>query len=175
MLIRALPILSLALLAASCGESPAPEGETAESPASTAEDPEVAAVKAANDAPPPLAEIELQGIGYPDIEQHDLYGVGCNFAPKNGGLAAVFLGQDDRGVIKLGGDIVTLAADKGSPTLPYSAHEHYVGTEYSADLTVSGEGSPSGEEAVDYAGQLVIRDAHERTLYDEAGIVQCGA
>ena len=121
-------------------------------------------------------ELELGAIRYREIEQHDLYGAGCSFAPEGGGLSAVALAMAEEGHFLLDGELITLAADKGSAELPYLARREYDGLAYSMtlDLDEAG-GEQSGEETSDYPATLTIRDAREQVVYEKPGIAQCGA
>ena len=117
----------------------------------------------------------LDPIRYREIEQHDLYGAGCSFAPKGGGLAATALAMAETGHFIHNGELVTLAADKGSAELPYLARRKYDGTAFSMTLELDEEtGEQVGEEVSDYSATLTIRDAHEAVVYRKTGIAQCG-
>jgi hypothetical protein len=168
--VKFVPVLLLPVLAlmAGCGND-TPEEPMADDAAA------VAAVKAANAAPPPMASIALQPINYREIEAHDLYGTSCAFAPEGGGIAALFLAMPDAGYLKLDGKLVQLAADAGSPELPYLAHERYDGEAFSARLSVAGAARGDGPETERYTGRLTIEDANGRAVYDAPGTVQCGA
>ena len=73
------------------------------------------------------------------------------------------------------GELVTLAADKGSAELPYLARRKYDGTAFSMTLELDEEtGEQVGEEVSDYSATLTIRDAHEAEVYRKTGIAQCG-
>ena len=158
----AIPTLLLAL--AACSSEP----DEAERQADVAE------VEANQEAPAEV--LELQPILYPDIEKNDLYGAGCSFAPDGGGLGAVALGLADEGYLKRNGEIVRLAADKGSDELPYLARRKYDGTDYSFTLDLDREsGAPTGDETSDYSGTLTVRDGKDRVVYSSTGIAQCGA
>lgn len=129
----------------------------------------------ANQAPAP-EKLELGAIRYREIEQHDLYGTGCSFAPEGGGLSAVALAMAETGHFLRGGELVTLAADKGSAELPYLARREYDGTAFSMTLDLDeSEGRRVGDEVSDFPATLTIRDANEQVVYRKAGIAQCGA
>ena len=128
----------------------------------------------ANQTPPPV-EIVPDPIRYPEIEKYDLFGGGCSFAAKGGGLAAVAIAMEDTGHFLLGGDLVTLAADKGSDELPYLAWRKYDGKAYSMMIDLNQDaGQQSGEETSDYPAMLTIRNARGQVVYRENGIAQCG-
>lgn len=129
----------------------------------------------ANQVPAP-EQLELGAIRYREIEQHDLYGAGCSFAPEGGGLAAVGIAMAETGHFLRNGEMVTLAADKGSAELPYLARREYDGAAYSMTLDLDdAEGEPAGEEVSDFPATLTIRDANEQVVYRKKGIAQCGA
>jgi hypothetical protein len=129
----------------------------------------------ANRIPPP-EELQLEPIRYREIEKNELYGTGCSFAPDGGGMSAVALAMAETGYFLRGDKLITLAADKGSPELPYLARRKYDGAAYSMTLDLDeAEGEQSGEETSDYPATLTIRDASEQVVYRKSGIAQCGA
>ncbi|MEC7888546.1 MAG: hypothetical protein VX540_00795 [Pseudomonadota bacterium] len=129
----------------------------------------------ANRIPPP-EELQLEPIRYREIEKNELYGTGCSFAPDGGGMSAVALAMAETGHFLRGDKLITLAADKGSPELPYLARRKYDGAAYSMTLDLDeAEGEQSGEETSDYPATLTIRDASEQVVYRKNGIAQCGA
>ena len=129
----------------------------------------------ANRIPPP-EELQLEPIRYREIEKNELYGTGCSFAPDGGGMSAVALAMAETGHFLRGDKLITLAADKGSPELPYLARRQYDGAAYSMTLYLDeAEGEQSGEETSDYPATLTIRDASEQVVYRKSGIAQCGA
>jgi len=125
---------------------------------------------------PPPEELQLEPIRYREIEKNELYGTGCSFAPDGGGMSAVALAMAETGHFLRGDKLITLAADKGSPELPYLARRKYDGAAYSMTLDLDeAEGEQSGEETSDYPATLTIRDASEQVVYRKSGIAQCGA
>ena len=129
----------------------------------------------ANRIPPPEA-LQLAPIRYREIAKNELYGTGCSFAPDGGGMSAVTLAMAETGHFLRGDKLITLAADKGSPELPYLARRKYDGAAYSMTLDLDeAEGEQSGEETSDYPATLTIRDASEQVVYRKSGIAQCGA
>ena len=126
----------------------------------------------ANRIPPP-EELQLEPIRYREIEKNELYGTGCSFAPDGGGMSAVALAMAETGHFLRGDKLITLAADKGSPELPYLARRKYDGAAYSMTLDLDeAEGEQSGEETSDYPATLTIRDASEQVVYRKSGIAQ---
>ena len=90
--------------------------------------------------------------------------------------ASVALAMAETGHFLRGDKLITLAADKGSPELPYLARRKYDGAAYSMTLDLDeAEGEQSGEETSDYPATLTIRDASEQVVYRKSGIAQCGA
>ena len=157
-------IVLLALTLMACSNEPNEEERAAA----------VAEVEA-NRVPPP-EELQLEPIRYREIEKNELYGTGCSFAPDGGGMSAVALAMAETGHFLRGDKLITLAADKGSPELPYLARRKYDGAAYSMTLDLDeAEGEQSGEETSDYPATLTIRDASEQVVYHKSGIAQCGA
>ena len=157
-------IILLALTLTACSNEPNEEERAAA----------VAEVEA-NRIPPP-EELQLEPIRYREIEKNELYGTGCSFASDGGGMSAVALAMAETGHFLRGDKLITLAADKGSPELPYLARRKYDGAAYSMTLDLDeAEGEQSGEETSDYPATLTIRDASEQVVYRKSGIAQCGA
>ena len=138
------------------------------------DDAAIAQVEAAQKERAPAREITPQVIDFFDISKGKLTGSGCNFVPDNGGMGAVLLAQEDRGIIKLDGQIVVLAADKGSAKLPQHGWSHYTGREWALTLTRIDDGKAKAMGVIDsFDGQLVISDADSRPVYTAKGNVQC--
>jgi hypothetical protein len=79
----------------------------------------IAQVEAAQrNGQPPVKPIDPQPIMFFDIRDGKLTGTGCNFVADGGGMGAILLAQDERGVMKLDGKLVIFASDKGSKQLP---------------------------------------------------------
>ena len=161
---RIILLATLGLALAACSDAPSEEDRQAA----------VAEVEA-NQVPPP-EQLEPRAIGYREIEEHDLFGAGCSFAPTGGGMGATALAMAEKAYFLKGSDMIELAADKGSAELPYLARRKYDGKAYSLTLDLDQDaGRRSGEEVSDYPATLTIRDAHDQTVYRKTGIAQCGA
>ncbi|ABD26565.1 hypothetical protein Saro_2126 [Novosphingobium aromaticivorans DSM 12444] len=156
-------LISLALLGTSgCGEKAPSDAEA------------IAAVEAAQDGKPPVKPLQPQPILYPDITQNKLHGTGCAFVADGGGLGAVLLAQDKRGIIKLDGHVEVLAPDAGSHKMPKGSWSRYTGKERALTLTAIGPITPAGG-ADQFKGKLIITDAFERPVFEATGDVQCKA
>ncbi|MCB2060640.1 MAG: hypothetical protein KDE55_21835 [Novosphingobium sp.] len=166
---RRIALVPLLLLCA-CERAAAPEEEN-----DRADD--VALVEQAQKRHPPVEEAAPQPIAFTDIEQQRFFGAGCAFTPKGReGYEPVLYTLDDRGLVKLGGELILLAADTGSAEFPYGSREKYAGKEHSFRLTKGpGEGEVVGEESVGWPGSLTIRDRWDRIVYQSQGRLECGA
>lgn len=134
----------------------------------------VAMVEKAQEQRPPLEPIYPEPITFADIDRADLFGASCYMLHPSGGHM-IALAMNDDGYIKRGGDMVRLAADKGSAQQPYETWSNYDGRDLSMRLRITGEGDQSGEETVDYPGELLLRDTFDREVFRLTGTVQCGA
>ncbi|MDT0507866.1 hypothetical protein [Novosphingobium sp. MMS21-SN21R] len=132
----------------------------------------IAAVNAAQDSKPPVQPLEPQAILYPDITNGKLHGTGCAFVADGGGIGAVLLAQDKRGVIKVNGELVVLAPDTGSAKMPLGSWSRYTGKAFALTLTASAPITPLGT-GKKFKGKLVITDAYERPVYEATGDAQC--
>jgi len=162
---RLLLVLSLMGLAA-CG--PSPEEDAAQRARDVAE-------VRANQAPPP-EQLMPEPILYPDIEENNLFGAGCNFVPEGGGMGAIALAQAGEGYMKRNGAVLTFAADKGSAQQPLGSWRKYDGKEYGFILDLDSEmGEQDGMETVNFPARLTVRDGRGDTVYESAGTAQCGS
>lgn len=159
--------LPLVLLAACGEEAPSPAEQK------RMDDAAVAAVEAAQ-VPPP-SPVTPERILYPDIEKHDLFGAGCNFAPE-GSMAAVVLAQPARGFMKIDGQMVAFAPDAGSGDLPLGAKGKYTAKAWSFVLDLAAEeGTQSGTETVNFPAHFVLRNDRDQIVYEANGTAQCGS
>lgn len=156
-------ILPLTMLALSACEEKEPTDAEA-----------IAAVNAAQDGKPPAKPLDLQPILYPDITKNKLHGTGCAFVADGGGLGAVLLAQDERGVIKYADSVKVLAPDAGSAKLPKGSFSRYTGKENAVTLTTVGPVTAVGGSE-QFKGKLIVTDAFERPVYEATGDVQCKA
>ena len=138
---------------------------------------DVAQIEQAQERHPPVVEVTPEPIAFTDIEQSRFFGAGCAFIPEgHEGYDPVLYTIDQRGLVKLEGELVTLAADAGSAEFPYGTRETYAGRAHSYRLTKgAGEGEVVGEESVGWPGSLTIRDRWDRVVYRSAGKLECGA
>ncbi len=133
----------------------------------------IAAVERANIVPP--EPVSPQKIHYPDYEANDLFGAGCAFAPKGGGLGAIALTRAEVAYLKLDNKVVRLAADKGAAEAPFATWQKYDGRTHSIRLEFApGNGSTSGTETVEHRAELTILNGRDQIVYSSPGAVQCG-
>ncbi len=162
-------LLLMPLLLASCDDpEPTPAQQAARDEA------KIASVEKAQDIPP--APVNLEPIGYPDIEKHDLLGASCAFAPEGGGIGALVLAMERGAYIKVARQLIRLAPDAGSPELPLGARGKYAGREYSLVFDLAEEeGEQEGIETVNYPARLVVSNARDQIVYQSNGVAQCGS
>jgi hypothetical protein len=159
---RIVALFAMALSLGSCADDAPTDAEA------------IAAVEAAQDGKPPVKPLALQPILYPDISQNKLHGTGCAFVAEGGGLGAVLLAQDKRGVIKYGDHIQVLAPDAGSAKMPKGSFSRYTGKENAVTLTADGPVKPVGTTE-QFKGKMIVTDAFERPVFEASGDVQCKA
>ena len=165
---RVATLLPIVLLVSACGADEPSPAEKAR-----ADDADVAAVKAAQ-VPPP-SPVTPERILYPDIERYDLFGAGCNFAPK-GSMAAIVLAQAAHGYMKIDGKLEAFAPDAGSGDLPLGAKGKYTAGAWSFVLDLAAEeGEQSGSETVNFPAHLVLRNDRDQIVYETDGTAQCGS
>ena len=158
-------LLPLMLVACSEEVSPAEQARIDEA--------KIAAVERANIIPP--NPVSPQKMHYPDYETNDLFGAGCAFAPKGGGLGAVALTRAEVAYLKLDDEVVRFAPDKGGRKAPFATWQKYDGRIHSITLDfAAGSGSAAGADTVEYPAELTIRDGRDQIVYRAAGLAQCG-
>ena len=163
-MVRIAPLLIFALSA--CGE------KSESNDVQTQADRDLAIVEEINNAQPPIKMVDAEAILYPDIEANALYGSACNYAPGTSIGTRVIARQDDA-IMKLEGEIMRFAADAGSAKLPLETRAIYAGKEYVLELSIDGDGKPSGRHSTDYQGTIALRDSWGRVVYTATGLAQC--
>jgi hypothetical protein len=125
----------------------------------------------------PFRPIQPEPFTADDLARYGLAGDGCTF--RRGERAddqALFVAQQDRAYIKVGGVVTPLAVKGGSAELPSGAHSTYIGLDSWIELVAQ-----AGQEEQGRAGnrswpsRLVIHDAAQRVAFDARGQVSCDA
>jgi hypothetical protein len=119
------------------------------------------------------SQLEVGTILYPDIERHEIYGASCAYT-EGTSLGAKVIARHEDAFLKLDGEVIRLAADPGASELPYGSRSAYSGDVYSLHLEIGGEGMQSGEEVMEYAGSIELRDNSGGVIYGASGAAQCG-
>lgn len=151
------------LLLAGCEKEPSPEEQALEDAR------DVAMVRAANDVMPPIQMVTPEPLLLPDIEQYDLYGEACNYAPGTSFGTRVVAREADA-FVKIDGEVHRFAADPGSRELPMHTRSLYNGKEYSLRLALEQQ-----VESGDYEGSVTVRDRFGRVVYEGVGLAECKA
>src|SRR5690242_16206359 len=86
------------------------------------------------------AQLALEQLGAPEIQQYNIALTGCAFVPAGGGLGSLFITDGDMAYLKTNGSVAPLA----------KIGQDFAGGGYSASLKRSGEGKKSGALA-DYS------------------------
>ncbi|WP_421847830.1 hypothetical protein [Novosphingobium sp.] len=134
----------------------------------------LAACGSAPPPPPPASTIQPEPITYPDIKDNELYGAGCNFAADGGGMSALVLAQEKEAILKLGGKIVRIPADKKSQILPETARTRYLGPDRILILAPLPGAEPNENGVVkSLATSLTITDPQGRIQFFAKGQIQC--
>ena len=124
---------------------------------------------------PEEVEIAPERILYQDIEANDLFGASCAFAPAGGGSGAIAIAMMDAGFIKIGGEIVRLAAINEEQQLD-PPELKFAGEDYAFSLNLDPETErPREGNGREFDAQLSVRARDGSTIYDSAGLVQCGS
>ncbi len=149
--------------------------------------PQASATKAQTDAQdvaqverlntPPAIPIEPQPITMADLERYDLFGVGCYFLDRRGDKPPMlFLAADEKGWLKLGGEMVQFSSDRSSIQLPYLSWSKYVGLARTVELDRKASAARStGPETETAPGTIIIRDERDQVVFKRSGAIECGA
>lgn len=159
-------LVPLLLLLTACNRQSA-----AEKAAADARD--IAAVEAAQELRPPAIPITLQPITAEDERQFGFYAQGCALTGAGGTL---FMAEPARAAIKPKDELVVLASDPGSASMPQGTWSRYVGKEYALTVTRSGENTQAAAEAGEtFPAKIVITDPFDQIVFETEGQIQCGA
>ncbi len=120
-----------------------------------------------------IDQVEVGTILYPDIERFEIYGASCAYA-EGTSLGAKVIARNEDAFMKLDGEVIRLAADPGAGELPYGSRSAYASDAYLLYLAIEGEGRQSGEEVLEYAGTVELRDRVGEVIYEARGAAQCG-
>ena len=125
-------------------------------------------------AEPPVQAVTPQTITYSDIEANNLFGAGCAYASGTS-MAPIVLAMPDEAVMKIGGEVQRFRIDPESEGTRLGSRSRYLAEDRVLFLTVEGEGSPAGEETVNFTGSVRLIDGAGAELYATTGTVQCGS
>jgi hypothetical protein len=126
------------------------------------------------EAEPPAPAVVPQVITYPDIEANDLFGAGCAYAPGTS-MAPIVLANSGEAAMKIGGQIQRFRVDPESEGAVLGSRTRYLAEDRVLYLTVEGEGTPAGDETVNFSGSIRLVDGAGAELYATTGTVQCGS
>jgi hypothetical protein len=126
---------------------------------------------------PPAMPLTPQEITFSDIEKYDLFGAGCYFLDGSGAKAPMlFLASDEKGWLKLDGEMIQFSADRSSTELPYLSWSKYVGLARSVQLDrTSAAARSTGPETESAPGEITVRDERDRVVFKRSGSIDCGA
>ena len=137
---------------------------------------DVALVKAANKALPPVQDVVPEPLTQADIDRYDLVGQLCAYAPGTN-LATLVIAREADAYAKIDGMVERFAADPGSRALPQRSRSLYSSKTYSLRVDILDAPTPAatGGGNSGYEGSVELRDAHGRVLYQGTGPVRCSA
>lgn len=132
----------------------------------------IAAVEAANDVAPPLDQVVPEPLQPQDMEQNDIYGAVCSYAPGTSLGIRVIARQADA-FMKIDGEVVRFASDPGARELANGTRSLYNGKAFSLRLELAEQGTAAENGTVDYEGDISLRDRFDRIVYRGSGIAHC--
>ena len=122
----------------------------------------------------PEAAVVPQTITYNDIEANNLFGAGCAYSSGTS-IAPIVLAMADEAVMKIDGRIHRFQIDPESEGTRLVSRSRYLAEDRVLFLTVEGEGTPAGEETMNYTGSVHLLDGAGAELFTTTGTVQCGS
>ena len=91
-------------------------------------------------------------------------------------VGMLFLASDEKGWLKLGGEMIQFSADRSSTELPYLSWSKYVGLARSVQMERDTAAARStGPEIETAPGTVTIRDERDRVVFKRSGAIDCGA
>lgn len=127
-----------------------------------------------NEAQPPATTVVPQAITYADIEKNDLFGAGCAYASGTS-MAPIVLATKDQAAMKIGGQIQRFVVDSESEGAVLGSRTRYLAEDRVLYLAMEGDGTPAGDETVNFTGSVRLVDGAGAELYATTGTVQCGS
>ena len=112
---------------------------------------------------------------YNDIEENEIFGASCAFAPAAGGSGAIAIAMLDGGYIKIEGELLSLmpmveGQELGPPEMKF------FGDKYAFGLSLDAESErPHGDSGKEYDASLLITATDGTRIFDSNGLAQCGA
>ena len=119
-----------------------------------------------------VASLQLEALGAPDIEQHEIYGTVCGFREAGGSIRALALIQPEQAWIKLDGEAVSLSVEQGQGEGPNGIGLLYVGEQAMLSITPSGEARDSGGGRSEIESGLTVR-MRNGDMTELDGSLQC--
>ncbi len=116
--------------------------------------------------------IELDSIGFPDMEANGMLGKSCAFATPNS-IAQLALVTHEAGFLKIGGQVQKFAIVEEKGVTPAGYASDFSGDEYDFSLSLQGEGEDIQGGKSQYDAQLDVRDKAGGSVYSATGYVQC--
>ena len=126
---------------------------------------------------PPAVPVRPQPITFADLEKYDLFGAGCYFLDGTGDKAPMlFLASDEKGWMKIEGEMTAFSADRSSTELPYLSWSKYVGLARTVELDRDSAAARStGPETESAPGTITVRDSRDQVVFKRSGLIDCGA
>lgn len=117
--------------------------------------------------PEALATGELANLG--------LSGVTC-IVPGENRRENLYAATRKKGIMRLETEILEFAPRPTAILLPYDISDSFDGLIYKVELTIDrGSETEAGPGLLFYNGQMTVRDARERIVFQHRGRIECGA
>ena len=112
---------------------------------------------------------------YSDIEENEIFGASCTFAPTGGGSGAIAIAMLDGGYIKIEGELLSLMPMAEEQILG-PPEMKYFGNDYAFGLALDAESErPHGDSGKEFDATLMITASDGTRIYNSDGLAQCVA
>jgi hypothetical protein len=158
---RLVPVI-VALALSACGEAPPAQDQPVDYDAMNLE------------AEGPAWPIAPQPVTTGELARLDLSGVTCTVPGRNH-RENLFVATQEKGVMRVDSEILEFAPRPTKNPVAFDISDSFDGLSYRIDLAIDRDSeTEAGPGLVFYNGQMTVRDARERIVFEHRGPIECG-
>lgn len=120
------------------------------------------------------SSLQLQALGAPDIERHEIYGTVCGFRESGGSIRALALIQPEQAWIKLAGEAISIPVREGEGQGPLGIGLSYGNDRAMITLQPDEGAAASGGGRTEVESGITIRTP-DGGVSDLSGTLQCSS